>query len=531
MSNFFRRRRRPGRLQEIQYQKHLEEEEKEEKRRLERQRSSKTDGNDTTSTIFATYKQTSDGDRDRKDNRSHNNVSSFSNADVLMNGKKSSPSTHTECRSTKNLAQDEKLRVLSSSKISNPDSSIQSYSSSTKPSPIQDKYKQMTNDDDDDDDDDDFFQLVKPKFRASKEDKPSGEKGASQTSPRASGIRTMKKGSSLSFSDDEERHDGVQSNLNSRKHGNYNNNRDKTTCRSDTTKYDHNRVNQKHKHYSDDDDCNNEENNDDYEDDDDEDDRNYANSITIEKKKNARAKKSSRRDSSSSGTSGTSDDEQSGSEEVSKGSPKKARNPITVAKEQDERFYAGTKMNPHQSNTKSKVGDDDDSLWDDDCEPVKTTTSKRVESSTNKKRKTSHSSVKRKSDASRTKSRNYKSQENNDRYESDVDSPSSGGEDVLLQDTDTGIGIGLESFKPEFETPKFGPYEMEPLLLTNDNLNGQHHQVPASLNRYLLPFQKDGVRFLYECLSRKSGAILGDEMVRKVYHLFASTHYPVICVK
>jgi len=103
MSNFFRRRRRPGRLQEIQYQKHLEEEEKEEKRRLERQRSSKTDGNDTTSTIFATYKQTSDGDRDRKDNRSHNNVSSFSNADVLMNGKKSSPSTHTECRSTKKL--------------------------------------------------------------------------------------------------------------------------------------------------------------------------------------------------------------------------------------------------------------------------------------------------------------------------------------------------------------------------------------------------------------------------------------------
>ncbi|OEU22565.1 SNF2_N-domain-containing protein, partial [Fragilariopsis cylindrus CCMP1102] len=54
---------------------------------------------------------------------------------------------------------------------------------------------------------------------------------------------------------------------------------------------------------------------------------------------------------------------------------------------------------------------------------------------------------------------------------------------------------------------------MEPLLLTIDQTEeGQVLQVPASLNRYLIPFQKEGIKFLYECLSRKSGAILGDEM-------------------
>ena len=62
---------------------------------------------------------------------------------------------------------------------------------------------------------------------------------------------------------------------------------------------------------------------------------------------------------------------------------------------------------------------------------------------------------------------------------------------------------------PHFENPKFGPYEpMEPLAL------GPSVQVPASLNRYLAPFQKEGIRFMYDCLARKSGVILGDEMVR-----------------
>jgi hypothetical protein len=74
-------------------------------------------------------------------------------------------------------------------------------------------------------------------------------------------------------------------------------------------------------------------------------------------------------------------------------------------------------------------------------------------------------------------------------------------------------GGKLEDLHPNFENPKFGPYELEPLLLSNDQVDTVV-QVPASLSRYLAPFQKEGVRFMYECLARKSGVILGDEMVR-----------------
>jgi len=72
-------------------------------------------------------------------------------------------------------------------------------------------------------------------------------------------------------------------------------------------------------------------------------------------------------------------------------------------------------------------------------------------------------------------------------------------------------GGELEDLHPNFENPKFGPYELEPLLLSNDQVDTVV-QVPASLSRYLAPFQKEGVRFMYECLARKSGVILGDEM-------------------
>lgn len=37
-------------------------------------------------------------------------------------------------------------------------------------------------------------------------------------------------------------------------------------------------------------------------------------------------------------------------------------------------------------------------------------------------------------------------------------------------------------------------------------------KVPATINRYLRDYQRDGVRFLYQHYSENTGAILGDDM-------------------
>ena len=37
-------------------------------------------------------------------------------------------------------------------------------------------------------------------------------------------------------------------------------------------------------------------------------------------------------------------------------------------------------------------------------------------------------------------------------------------------------------------------------------------QVPATINRYLRDYQRDGVRFLYRHYVNNTGAILGDDM-------------------
>ena len=72
-----------------------------------------------------------------------------------------------------------------------------------------------------------------------------------------------------------------------------------------------------------------------------------------------------------------------------------------------------------------------------------------------------------------------------------------------------------QTLKPEFAEPRFGPFDLEALVLKGETTRGisVEHQVPASINRYLLPYQQEGVFFLYNALSARKGAILGDEMV------------------
>eukprot|EP00557_Chaetoceros_sp_GSL56_P004846 CAMPEP_0176493172 /NCGR_PEP_ID=MMETSP0200_2-20121128/9411_1 /TAXON_ID=947934 /ORGANISM="Chaetoceros sp., Strain GSL56" /LENGTH=460 /DNA_ID=CAMNT_0017890825 /DNA_START=54 /DNA_END=1434 /DNA_ORIENTATION=- len=71
-----------------------------------------------------------------------------------------------------------------------------------------------------------------------------------------------------------------------------------------------------------------------------------------------------------------------------------------------------------------------------------------------------------------------------------------------------------QKLKPEFDNPKWIG-DLEPFQLTlptENNENTKLDQVPASINRYLKDYQREGVRFLYAAVSRGLGAILGDDM-------------------
>lgn len=64
---------------------------------------------------------------------------------------------------------------------------------------------------------------------------------------------------------------------------------------------------------------------------------------------------------------------------------------------------------------------------------------------------------------------------------------------------------------PEIENPVW-KFENEALELGKGSESAA--SVPASLSRYLAPYQKEGIRFMHKCLTAKSGTIMGDEMVR-----------------
>lgn len=65
---------------------------------------------------------------------------------------------------------------------------------------------------------------------------------------------------------------------------------------------------------------------------------------------------------------------------------------------------------------------------------------------------------------------------------------------------------------PELDHPFFGPFELEPFVIGSRTESS--HSVPASLSRYLAPYQKEGIQFMHKCLTSNQGTIMGDEMVR-----------------
>lgn len=78
--------------------------------------------------------------------------------------------------------------------------------------------------------------------------------------------------------------------------------------------------------------------------------------------------------------------------------------------------------------------------------------------------------------------------------------------------------------KPNFANPVLGPPgPLEPLALTNGDddtkptaqelENGVvKHQVPASINRYLQDYQRQGIQFMYSSVIQGKGCVLGDDM-------------------
>lgn len=82
--------------------------------------------------------------------------------------------------------------------------------------------------------------------------------------------------------------------------------------------------------------------------------------------------------------------------------------------------------------------------------------------------------------------------------------------ELLAQDEET----FRQTLKPELKNPYFGPFALEPLILEGGEDQQEQKEVPAALSRYLADFQREGVQFLYKCLSAKKGAILGHDMVR-----------------
>jgi hypothetical protein len=67
-----------------------------------------------------------------------------------------------------------------------------------------------------------------------------------------------------------------------------------------------------------------------------------------------------------------------------------------------------------------------------------------------------------------------------------------------------------QDFKPSLANPHFGPYPFKPLELINRETGTSQHEVPAALARYLPPFQREGVQFLYDAVCEDRGTILGE---------------------
>jgi hypothetical protein len=179
------------------------------------------------------------------------------------------------------------------------------------------------------------------------------------------------------------------------------------------------------------------------------------------------------------------------------------RNPLAKMKEIDLSFkeFDAHNMSPHHQSEETKLWSDSDISLAKSEEKVKRKRSKPDKESDTQKSKKS--------------GRSKEMQHTTDGEEHEIAANNVTSCFACLDDDDE---IIEHEIKPTFTNPKFGPFECIPLLLTVQTSvvdNGMptldHFEVPASINRYLKEYQRDGIRFVFEkAITNRNGAILGD---------------------
>jgi hypothetical protein len=210
------------------------------------------------------------------------------------------------------------------------------------------------------------------------------------------------------------------------------------------------------------------------------------------------------------------------SDDENDGKPKKTKailNPITLEQQQQSIAATAAQKSPP---TKARNDDDQDDLWGDSDDDLQKDESddepKKPRGRSKKSKKSSKSKIGKSSSTSSSPGR----------HRSAATDFSGGGSKYwyLRNEDDHDIKQLLKSndeekleslLHPELEHPFFGPFELEPFVLGGGTETT--HSVPASLSRYLAPYQRGGIQFMHKCLTSSQGSIMGDEMVRYQFWL------------
>lgn len=203
-------------------------------------------------------------------------------------------------------------------------------------------------------------------------------------------------------------------------------------------------------------------------------------------------------------------------------SPKIARNPLAMMKEKSklENVVAASSKASEANLRESKLWSDSD----ESLQKLPVQSSKRKSDQHHKKktiRKKNNELHQEKSDEKQKTSEKVEHQIQLDDDESDCESNS---REIEQQKHDN---------MPEFDNPNFGPFAYEPLLLSTkseDDDKDIAYEVPASINRYLPGYQREGIKFIFDAaIVSKRGAVLGDgKYVLKIFHdkrINASAHF------
>lgn len=178
---------------------------------------------------------------------------------------------------------------------------------------------------------------------------------------------------------------------------------------------------------------------------------------------------------------------------------KEARNPIALLERNNEGQHSFSPLAERNNTTPTKVADS--TLWDDSENEGPNEEEKEEEEDKKKKKAIRKKTSEVKKGAKQRSSLGSASDRYADESDDDFDDEF---ENTLIPTFDT------------FDNPEGGPPSaMEPLKLLRGDSADDFHEVPASINRYLKPYQREGVAFLYSCVVvRGTGAVLGDVSTR-----------------